>query len=78
MEKNDLEIKAISEDKNHSLVKIWDAMQELGITDVRYTVLTIKDIAARHANVEEALSRRQISYGVELNRQTEVSCEFVC
>jgi len=69
LDSNDSEIEGTSNDKKAKLQTLWDEMQELGITDLKYTVLTMKDIDSRHASVLDALKRRREAYEEELRRQ---------
>jgi len=61
--------KTQSEEKKASLENTWNEMQSLGITDLKYTVLTVKDVETRHNAVLDAIKRREEAYVAELERQ---------
>jgi actinin alpha len=71
--KQSAEHRSQSESKKEVLEKLWAEMHSLGITDLKYTVLTIKDIETRHSQVLDALKNREEAYEAELKRQTEVT-----
>ncbi len=76
MNSNSDDTKTQSNEKKAILDELWNEMQELGITDIKYTVLTIKDIDARHTQILEGLAHRDVAYEAELKRQQEVSCQL--
>jgi len=72
LDNSDSAINTDNDAKKAAIDAVWAEMQQLGVKDVKYTVLTIKDVEARHASVGEVLKRRQEAYDVELKRQLEM------
>jgi len=72
LDSEDSTINTDNDAKKAAIDAIWAEMQQLGVKDVKYTVLTIKDVETRHASIGEALKRRQEAYDVELKRQVEM------
>eukprot|EP01114_Cavostelium_apophysatum_P023733 TRINITY_DN903_c0_g1_i2.p1 TRINITY_DN903_c0_g1~~TRINITY_DN903_c0_g1_i2.p1 ORF type:complete len:941 (-),score=409.02 TRINITY_DN903_c0_g1_i2:2112-4934(-) len=72
LDASDADVAKTSTEKKDSLNALWNEMQALGVTDVKYTVLTMKDIENRHTSVQDALAKRQEAYQVELQRQIEM------
>eukprot|EP01119_Soliformovum_irregulare_P006735 TRINITY_DN19167_c0_g1_i1.p1 TRINITY_DN19167_c0_g1~~TRINITY_DN19167_c0_g1_i1.p1 ORF type:complete len:1535 (+),score=670.97 TRINITY_DN19167_c0_g1_i1:168-4772(+) len=58
--------------KREVLQQLWNQIQEMGITDLKYTVLTMKDIENRDTQINDAVTRRGQAYDEELKRQLEM------
>eukprot|EP01116_Phalansterium_solitarium_P010861 TRINITY_DN2629_c0_g1_i2.p1 TRINITY_DN2629_c0_g1~~TRINITY_DN2629_c0_g1_i2.p1 ORF type:complete len:1163 (+),score=512.14 TRINITY_DN2629_c0_g1_i2:1346-4834(+) len=73
--KNDAEVKADADSKKAVLDDLWAKLQELGVTDLKYTVLTNKDVEERHAKLSSVLPARRTAYAEELDRQEKLEAK---
>jgi len=77
LDENDKEVTAASEKNKSDVEAVAQKMQEMNITDNKYTQLTTADAAKFHEAVMEALKKRQADYEKELERQKmmEAKCQ---
>jgi len=59
-----------SQAKKASAVKVANELSSTGVTDNRYTKLTVADLDALEASLKDALHKRQQAYDQELAKQT--------
>jgi len=69
LDEKDEALRKESAEKKGELEEIAKKMEELGVKDNKYTVLTMDDINAGEQGMEEALKNRQEAYEAELARQ---------
>ena len=69
LDADDAAKRADNDAKKTHLDGLWKDLQDLGVTDNKYTVLTDGDIASFHQQLEGALGNRRVAYDAELERQ---------
>jgi actinin alpha len=58
-----------STDRKSKLDDLWNQLQQLGVTENRYTPITDKDIESAHNNLLKDLDARRAAYEAEVERQ---------
>eukprot|EP01095_Lingulamoeba_sp_RSL-Kostka_P016996 TRINITY_DN85_c0_g1_i2.p1 TRINITY_DN85_c0_g1~~TRINITY_DN85_c0_g1_i2.p1 ORF type:complete len:1520 (-),score=772.40 TRINITY_DN85_c0_g1_i2:137-4696(-) len=69
LDASDNETREANDSKKADLDALWAELQEKGVQENRYTVLTNEDVAAIHQSVNDALETRRTEYQEELKRQ---------
>jgi len=65
----DVTFDAKSNKKLGKLEGVWNALQELGVKDNRYTCITYPDLVTGHNNLLSALAKRKEDYHIEKQKQ---------
>eukprot|EP01103_Thecamoeba_quadrilineata_P002430 TRINITY_DN12390_c0_g1_i1.p1 TRINITY_DN12390_c0_g1~~TRINITY_DN12390_c0_g1_i1.p1 ORF type:complete len:1553 (+),score=563.11 TRINITY_DN12390_c0_g1_i1:26-4660(+) len=69
LSESDSQINNDNNTKKSALDDLWGQLQALGVTENRYTPLTIADIDASHKHLGEEVNQRRVAYDAELERQ---------